>query len=259
MNLKCTLVSSILQYKCNYIANLYNDSDFILVDSEIKPGPTAGLGHLSLQLLQEANIDDHHEAAIRSKDDFINCSAQNKRLDSGIPRPEVGAISEAEFYYVKDVLELSGFFTSQEPLEIWYSHDQPVDPIVYEELERIFPFDPETSGKNCNRLLLFDLINEVLVEILGRSHSYYPKPLSSLSHIHPKLAVDQVVQEVWTLISWCLGSKSSELPPSLDYYVSRDLARSDGWMNLQFDSECVGLELDDMIFDDLLEEIICCS
>ena len=53
-----------------------------------------------------------------------------------------------------------------------------------------------------------------------------------------------------------MNSTTAELYLSLDYYVSKDLAKYDGWMNLQFDSECVGLELDDLIFDDLLEEII---
>ncbi|XP_028804942.1 protein TRM32-like [Neltuma alba] len=193
-------------------------------ESQIKPWPTDGLDHLAEQL-QELDIADYHEL------------------------------------YVKDVLELSGLSTSHEYLSTWFSNEQPVDPTVYDELEGCLLFDPQSARNeetraHCNHLILFDLINEVLIEIFGRSYSYYPKSLSSLCHVYPIPVGDQVLGQVWTLIKWYLNL-NSEFYPSLDYYVSRDLARSDGWMNLQFDSECVGLELDDLIFDDLLDEIIC--
>ncbi|KAL5067020.1 hypothetical protein RYX36_017907 [Vicia faba] len=101
-------------------------------------------------------------------------------------------------------------------------------------------------------------ILEGLLEIFGRSYNYYPRPLSSLSHVHrlPN-GRDDVLHKVWKLITWYLSSAPpDEAYQSLDYYVSKDLARNDGWMNLQFDSECVGLEIDDLIFDDLLDDII---
>ncbi|XP_027186579.1 uncharacterized protein [Cicer arietinum] len=177
-----------------------------------------------------------------------------------IPCMEVHESNEAAFNYVKKVLELSGF-TSHESFGLWYSDKQPLDPSVYEELEGCLLLDPDCSGNcdeggHCNHLLLFDIVNEGLLEIFGRSYSYYPRPLSSLSYVHPlPSGGDNVLQKVWKLISWYLNS-TSEPYPSLDYYVSKDLAKNDGWMNLQFDSECVGLELDDLILDDLLEEII---
>jgi len=107
-----------------------------------------------------------------------------------------------------------------------------------------------------NHLLVFDIVNEGLLEIFGRSYNYYPRPLSTLSRVHPLPTGESVLYNVWKLISWYLNSTISDLYTSLDYYVSKDLSKYDGWMNLQFDSECVGLELDDLIFDDLLEEII---
>ncbi|XP_028794816.1 uncharacterized protein LOC114750382 [Neltuma alba] len=228
-------------------------------ESQIKPWPTDGLDHLAEQL-QELDIADYHEL-VSSENDFQKFSTLNKHLDLGIPSLGVDTDSVAEFNYVKDVLELSGLSTSHEYLSTWFSNEQPVDPTVYDELEGCLLFDPQSARNeetraHCNHLILFDLINEVLIEIFGRSYSYYPKSLSSLCHVYPIRVGDQVLGQVWTLIKWYLNL-NSEFYPSLDYYVSRDLARSDGWMNLQFDSECVGLELDDLIFDDLLEEIIC--
>lgn len=239
----------------NKILNCLNGTD-----SKIMPWPVDELDHYTEQV-QELDIAGHHKL-VSSEEGFQNFSALNKNLSLRIPCLEVDTFSEAEFNYVKDVLELSGLSTSHESLFTWFSHDQPLDPTVYDELEGCLLFDPESSGNeessgaHCNHLVLFDLINEVLIEIFGRSYSYYPKPLSSLCHLYPIPVGDQVLREVWTLIKWHL-KLNSELDPSLDYYVSRDMEKSDGWMNLQFDSECVGFELDDLIFDDLLTEIIC--
>ena len=93
------------------------------------------------------------------------------------------------------------------------------------------------------------------MEIYARSYSYYPFPLSHLSHISPMPTGQHVLREVWGLISGYLSLRP-EVDHSLDHVVGSDLARSGWWMNLQFDCECVGLELEDLIFDDLFEELI---
>lgn len=218
--------------------------------------------------MQDDGLDDMAEQQEAKEDhpeeveNFQNIGTLSKRFNYEIPCIEVDPSNEAAFNYVRKVLELSGF-TGHDSLGIWYSDNQPLDPSMYEELEGCLLLDPDCSGNSgeggeCNHhLLLFDIINEGLLEIFGRSYNYYPRPLSYLSHVHPLPAGENVLYKVWTLISWYLmNSTTSELYLSLDYYVSKDLAKYDGWMNLQFDSECVGLELDDLIFDDLLEEII---
>ncbi|PON38570.1 hypothetical protein PanWU01x14_311520 [Parasponia andersonii] len=181
-----------------------------------------------------------------------------KHLMEEISHLQVDAKDKAEFSYVRDVLELSGF-SGNAFLGTWHSDEQPVNPLVYEEVEGCLVLDPDCCGNEggqCDHLLLFDLINEVLMEIYARSYSYCPFPLSSLSHISPMPAGSNVLREVWSLISWYLSLRT-EFEQSLDYVVGSDLAKSYGWMNLQFDTECVGIELEDLIFDDLLEEVIC--
>ncbi|XP_010543308.1 PREDICTED: uncharacterized protein LOC104816274 isoform X2 [Tarenaya hassleriana] len=172
---------------------------------------------------------------------------------------EVEAEDRADFNYVRDILEISGFRT-KESLSTWNSDYQPLDPLVYEEVTTgCMLEDPECwgneEGGNCYHLLLFDLINEVLIEIYERSYYYSPMPLSSLCRIHPMPAGYSVLKDVWIRISGYLRWKPIEGQP-LDQLVSRDLSKSDGWMNLQFDSECVGLEVEDLIFDQLLEEFL---
>ncbi|RVW87358.1 Protein TRM32 [Vitis vinifera] len=182
-----------------------------------------------------------------------------KHLDSDFFPVQVDIKNKAEFNYVRDVLELSGIIRN-ELLETWHSIDKLVDPSVFEEVEGCLPLEPECSGNeedgSCSHLLLFDLINEVLMEIYERSLTYCPRHLSSLSHIRPMPVGYHVLEEVWANISWYF-SWEPDPDQTLDYVVSRDLAKGDGWMNLQFEAECLGLELEDWIFDDLLDELLC--
>ncbi|KAM7271487.1 hypothetical protein ACFE04_030701 [Oxalis oulophora] len=195
-------------------------------------------------------------------DDTITVSTKKveihkKLTHSEFLRTQVDAKDKAKFDYVKEVLELSGF-SRTETLGAWHSDNQPLDTAMCTETEGCVLLDPNCSGNEeggtCIHLVYFDLINELLLEIWENSYAYYPKPLSALSHIRPMPVGYYVLEQVWGRINWYLSSVpgSDQL---LDYVVSRDLAKNDGWMNLQFDMECVGFELEEMIFDDLLEEI----
>ncbi|MCL7033315.1 hypothetical protein MKW94_010037 [Papaver nudicaule] len=169
---------------------------------------------------------------------------------------------EADFNYVRDLLKLSGFVGAR-CLGTWHAADQPLHPSLYEEMEYLSPYKTECDIGEVNdsyydhHQLLFDTVNEVLLEIYERSFTYWPKPLSRNSSTRPMPAGYNILQEVWAIISWYLSSQPEEDYSSLDYVVTRDLSRADGWMNLQMDCDCVGLELEDLIFDDLLEEVIC--
>ena len=187
---------------------------------------------------------DKKENSIKQLNEFLHVLVNTKDV--------------AEFNYVKCVLKLSGF-TRNKLLGTWHSPDQPVDPSLYEEMEGCLvpdsPYPDNEEARNCYHLLLFDLINEVLLEIYERSFIYWPKALSTTSHIRPVPVAHHVIEEVWINISWCLSWRP-DADQSLDNNVTRDLAKNDGWMNLQFEAECIGLELEDMIFDDLLDEFL---
>ncbi|KAF3500294.1 hypothetical protein F2Q69_00045836 [Brassica cretica] len=193
--------------------------------------------------------------------------SRSKQLES-IPAAEilqVEAQDKGKFNYVRDILEISGF-NAPESLSMWQSEYQPLDPLVYEQVTTTTGCmiqDPECSrneeeGGNCNHLLLFDLINEVLIEIYERSYHYCPKPLSSLCRIHPMPVGYSVLKEVWVRINCYLRYKPLN-EESFDKIMSRDLSREDGWMDLQFESECVGIEVEDLIFEELLEELLVVS
>lgn len=225
---------------------------YIITESETKPIPLAELANDLTKEMEEPNMETPEVSNIE------NVDLLNQHLISDISNLEVAAKDKAEFSYVKDVLELSGF-SENSFLKTWHSDEQPVDPSVYEEVEGCLVLGPECCGNElegkCDHILLFDLINEVLMEIYARSYSYCPFALSSLSRIRLMPSGPNVLREVWGLISWYLSLRP-EVDQSLDHVVGNDMAKSDGWMNLQFDAECVGIELEDWIFDDLLEELI---
>ncbi|KAA8516430.1 hypothetical protein F0562_016723 [Nyssa sinensis] len=182
-------------------------------------------------------------------------SLANQQLEAGMDSPTAAKSS----FNLEKIGNSHQAIQWDEFLGTWHSADQPLDPSMFEEVEGCLLPDPNCPGNeeggSCYHLLLFDLINEILLEVHERSFTYWPMPLSSCSHIRPMPAGYHVLEEVWANIS-CYLSWRPEVEQSLDDAVSRDLAKGDGWMNLQFDAECVGLELEDMILDDLLDELI---
>ncbi|KAK9064153.1 hypothetical protein SSX86_015533 [Deinandra increscens subsp. villosa] len=173
----------------------------------------------------------------------------------------------AEFQFVRQVLEKSGFLKAELVGE-WYSSYQPIDPLLFEEVETSFlqnklleeldsMKDEEVVQKiiNDHHLLLFDLVNEAILEIHNKTYTYCPHPLTYRSKVSPKPVGCRLLEEVWDIVNMYLSWRP-ELQPSLDDAVSRDLAKGTGWMNLQPDAEFVGIELEELLVDDLLDELV---
>ncbi|KAL2934323.1 Protein TRM32 [Bienertia sinuspersici] len=215
-------------------------------------------------LLEESDGEQAEESPTLSYT-IVDEDAENSLIHSTSPKHhhiQVRSNEIEEFNYVRDILQLSGY-SGDQLLGTWYSSEQPVDPSVFIELESFSLVEPQCSslstskeGNHINNLLLFDVINEVLLGIYEKSVSYWSTPLCSCSQTHPMPKGYHVLEEVWSCINWYSDCSKSELDLSLDYITTRDLAKYDGWMNLQFDAECVGLELEDSIFDDLLTELV---
>ncbi|KAI3823829.1 hypothetical protein L1987_05272 [Smallanthus sonchifolius] len=198
----------------------------------------------------------------------MNAGAYDKRIKNGFLHLDLESVKDnAEFQFVKQVLEKSGFMKN-ELLGEWYSSYQPIDPLLFEEVETSFlqskileeldsMKDEEVVQKiiNDHHLLLFDLINEALLEIHNKSYTYCPHPLTYRSKVSPMPEGCRVLEEVWDIVNTYLSWKP-ESQPSLDDAVSRDLAKGNGWMNLQADAEFVGIELEEFLVDDLVDELV---
>ncbi|KAJ8750637.1 hypothetical protein K2173_015818 [Erythroxylum novogranatense] len=164
-----------------------------------------------------------------------------------------------DFNYVRDVLEVAGFI-EKEHLGSWHSLDQPLNPIVFKELEN--QLHPELNSSddfpcNCDHQLLFDLMNELLLEIYSSSLAYFPEPIPfTPRRVRPLPRGDQALEEVWKGVS-LYRRLQSLVDKSLDDIVAADMDSSDGWMNLLLDGEDVALDLEEMIFDQVIDEIVC--
>ncbi|KAL8129030.1 hypothetical protein V2J09_018185 [Rumex salicifolius] len=173
------------------------------------------------------------------------------RTDQVLPSKLVDEKQNQEFNYVKVVLELSGF-TAKDQTWVWYTIEHPLNPTIFKEIEKeYYPLEQKEEHK-WGRKLIFDLINEALVEIDERSYLYCPRALSSNCHVHPIPKGQRLLEEVWVFVGQCLSWRP-ELDPTLDLAVAQDLLLGrNGWMNLQIESECVALELEEMILDEFI-------
>ncbi|KAK2986101.1 hypothetical protein RJ640_003756 [Escallonia rubra] len=183
-----------------------------------------------------------------------NCDKKHKNTD-------IYGNDDADFSYVREILERSGFI-GNDLHGAWHLSDQLLNPSLFEELEGCWPHETDYPGEDTSpclhHLLLFDLVNEALLQIYERSFTYYPRALSTSCRARPLPVGDHIIEEVWTSIRRSLSEKP-EMKQSLDSVMAQDMAKDDGWMNLQWESECVALDLEDLIFDELLEEALCSS
>ncbi|KAG2320169.1 hypothetical protein Bca52824_013382 [Brassica carinata] len=147
------------------------------------------------------------------------------------------------FCYVKKLLNFSGLLENEVK---WYSDDQPLNPSL------LYKVDVHEE-EEVNRELLFDLVNEAIAETHNQSHVYFPKTFS-FAYPNGKRFLD----EVWRRVEWSLsGLGAQDEDRSLDDIVGRDFTKGDGWMSLRGESEWLTLELEDLIFDEVLDEILC--
>ncbi|XP_027109185.1 uncharacterized protein [Coffea arabica] len=210
-----------------------------------------------------AHFDDK-ESSINCKNSF---DMEPSALFSSMPNLDpvkdaelVGSYNEydADLDYVKDILENSGFGKDAFHMTL-HSSNQPIDPLVFDEMEAYW--HKECSAEDycgCyHHQLLFDLVNEKLLHLYGRSFPYYPKALGSSCYIRPFPVGDRIVDEMCNSSVNTLMKLKTEQKQSLECLVALDMGKDDGWMNLQLESECVGLEVEDIIFDELLEELLC--
>ncbi|KAM0953538.1 putative protein TRM32 [Dioscorea sansibarensis] len=173
---------------------------------------------------------------------------------------EVDKKDEAEFMYVRDLLKKSEFSGQNLPREFYSPYPEVHHSLLHTDTKHsshesadIATDDPEMS---LDHQLRFDLINEVLADIYVRSFSYWPGFMHFNSRTRPMPSGYHILEEVWENISWHLGSQTQHTSQNLDSIIARDFTTNDGWMNLRWDAECVALELEALLFDDLLHEAV---
>nr|CAD1828699.1 unnamed protein product [Ananas comosus var. bracteatus] len=153
-------------------------------------------------------------------------------------------MNTTEFHYLKRVLE-KYCFSSEESFETWYSlnqHDADISAFI-------------SNNISVDEELLVDLINEASCQI-HEKHSTQNLCFSPVAfRPRRKPAGYHLLNELWARISSHLDpqAKSNYM---LESVVARDFAKNDGWLDLQLDAEGVGVELEGVILDDLINQLI---
>ncbi|KAL4308726.1 hypothetical protein GQ457_01G023270 [Hibiscus cannabinus] len=153
---------------------------------------------------------------------------------------------ESIFEHIKAVLQTSSF-NWDELYTRSLSSDVLINPLLLDEVDYL----PNQLCQDQN--LLFDCINEVLVELCGR---YFGSP--GISFVNPNIRplpnMDNTIREVSKGVHQHL--LPMPLPHTLDQIVRKDLAKSGTWMDLQLDNGCIGVEIGEAIFEDLVVDTI---
>ncbi|XP_017701977.2 uncharacterized protein LOC103722359 isoform X2 [Phoenix dactylifera] len=150
---------------------------------------------------------------------------------------------EARFEYIKTVLEISGL-SMDELLKGWNLNDQFLEPSLFDEVGTSY------GQLQNNPKLLFDCINEVLMEMQERFFRFNPWVSFIKPNVRPVPVDGDFIQEVSKGIDWHL---CMQFPSTVDQIVRKNLD-SGTWINLRFETEDIWIEIEYTLLDDLLEE-----
>lgn len=141
-----------------------------------------------------------------------------------------------------------------------YLPNNPLDPSLFEKIENYCGYGGELGKSEADeskweRQLLFDCVNEVLLEILGPFINHHPWVRNTKLNLRKIPSGKQLLRETWAAISHypCTQSENCN---TLENIVAKDLAKEGLWMQLQNYVEIVACELERAIYSDLIEETI---
>ncbi|KAG9128786.1 hypothetical protein Leryth_009575 [Lithospermum erythrorhizon] len=167
---------------------------------------------------------------------------------------------DSDMYYVRKLLARSSFFKDITN-ELWISYDHPLtNDDILEKMEadwhQEIAIEKEESYEHyTHHQILFDIVNEAILHLHDRTSLYYPKTLSSICQEHLTPIGRRIEEEIIATTRRFLSRKAKQ-DQSLDDIVCEDVIRDNEWMNLHSESECVAMELEDIVADELLEELL---
>ncbi|XP_062090347.1 uncharacterized protein LOC133796717 isoform X2 [Humulus lupulus] len=149
--------------------------------------------------------------------------------------------------YAKALMQASGLDWDEICIKL-LSSDQLLEPSLVDEVEFF------SNKLCCDQKLLFDCMNEVLVEVC----QYYFGSSPWLSFVKPSVCpipdMTNVILVVSKGVYWHL--LQLPLPHSLDQIIRKDMARTGTWLDTRFDAETIGFDLGETILEDLVEDTI---
>lgn len=195
-------------------------------------------------------------------------NALQKDLGYIIDGPKDGVfcstVRASERLYVREILLAGGFLTSNTSFSLsWYAPSQPLNPDLFERIENCYM--SKTTGAElgadralglAERRLLFDAVNQMLFHMIGPhlNHDTYLSSAQRAILAMPSSEAD-VFNHVWTHVDSLLRCHSDS-QDTLENLVTRDMAERSQWFDVDMEVQELGLEIENAIINDLVEEIL---
>ncbi|XP_022767476.1 uncharacterized protein LOC111311906 isoform X2 [Durio zibethinus] len=202
---------------------------------------------MQLQLLKlESEAYEEGTMLVSSDDDGDEVSIGFAE-DKGTPRAE----ENWESVYIVDVLVDSGINGADLDtfLGTWHSPECPVNPLVFEELEK--KYCNLNSWSRAERRLMFDRINSKLLEIYQQFIGQHPWVKSARKMI-PKWSIGEPEDS----LRKSLVSENKNLQMDAGEIV---LAGECEWLDLEEDIDVIGREIERLLVDELVAEVVQCK
>ncbi|XP_077213118.1 uncharacterized protein LOC143848155 isoform X2 [Tasmannia lanceolata] len=205
---------------------------------------------MQLQLLKlestEPFTDGSEITASSDEDTGEGCDGllEEKEELSGIFKDE-----NRPFSFLLDVLVTSGFHGAESKMlfPTWYSSEFPVDPVLFEKLEN--KYGKHVGWLRSERKLLFDRINSGLVEILRPCMERHPWVMPKRRRTWVVSSGEALAEEAW---QWLVRQSKEVSGNSPEKIIGREV----GWIELEEDVDTLGMDIERLLIDDLMEEVM---
>lgn len=152
------------------------------------------------------------------------------------------------FSYLVDVLDEANLSDRNldNLYETWLSTKYPVDPSLFEALEK--KYGKQVSWLKSDRRLLFDRINSGLKEIMDSFMDIQISGKPLRRRFHPTLRRDEIEEELWTL----LLDHENEVSKDLS---EKALGREMKWLDFGEEISIICREIEEALFNELVAEL----
>ncbi|KAH6809625.1 hypothetical protein C2S51_027408 [Perilla frutescens var. frutescens] len=157
--------------------------------------------------------------------------------------------------YIQKILKRAGIIDKLTPLTLgkWHTPSHPLDPSIFYYLELFHPAAPPSASvlsRRCNRKLIFQLVDELLVDILRPQLDYNPwiTPAAANTADHFSL-VDELCKKIESF-----PAANCRVLEDIDFLVDKDLRKAP--LNLEEEGERLAREIEGEIVERLVSETV---
>lgn len=173
---------------------------------------------------------------------------------------ELADIEDQDEAYVRELLLVSGLYdgTWEKPFSRFGTLSKLINIHVFDEVEencRQKINAAKYQRENLNHKLLFDLVNETLPKIFGLPLHESKFMRNTTSLMAQRLCGKKLLDELWKSMRVHVLPQEDKSLFSLESLVAREL-QSTSWSSLGDDSNAVGIDIESIIVEDLIDEIV---